>query len=302
VEEVLLAHLGSGHSQNGLICEALAKGYLHCYRLRDVVRCAARWQRLEPSSWQPPFYCGRALELHNNHDEAIEQFRAALALKPDSTQVRFRLANVLARVSKFPEAQQCYETCLRAEPTHLGALLGVAYCQHCLGWSEEALATLDRLAALDGHNSGADYLRGRVELQLERPLQALDSVLKAKALKPHDPEIIYALAQCLRELQRNEDVDRYAKEVEHLQSEQKRIADLKDAIAAKPRDISLRHDVGRYFQGFGQYLDAIRWYQSILQIDPSDRSAHESLAACFERIGDPARAALHRKAASGAIP
>jgi tetratricopeptide (TPR) repeat protein len=302
VEAALLARLNSDCLQKGLICEALAKGYLQTYRLKDILRCTALWQQLEPSNWQPPFYRGQALELHNNFDYAIAEYRAALSLQPDEARVSFRLATVLAAVLNFDEALKLYQTRLEMEPTHAGALLGAAHCQHGLGRSEAALVTLDRLLALDGGHAGALYLRGQVELQLDRPLLALASVRNARALKPHDPEVLYTLVQCLRRLGRHAEADRHAKEFDSLLSEQQRLADLKHAIADRPRDISLRHEVGRYFQARRQYADAVRWYQTILQIDPGQRPAHESLAACFEQIGDHTHAASHRRAAAGALP
>jgi Flp pilus assembly protein TadD len=127
-------------------------------------------------------------------------------------------------------------------------------------------------------------------------------VKNARALKPHDPEVLYTLGQCLRMLGRHEEADRHAKELDSLRSDHKRLAELKHAIADRPRDISLRHEVGKFFQDRRQLADAIRWYQTILQIDPGHRPAHESLAACFELIGDRTHAASHRRAAAGAAP
>jgi tetratricopeptide (TPR) repeat protein len=177
-------------------------------------------------------------------------------------------------------------------------LLGVAYCQRALGGGEAALAVLDRLLDRDRNHAAGVFLRGQVELGLGRPDKALPWLRRAEELVPKDPEVVFTLSRCLHLLGREDEFRRYHEEWSRLKGEWKRLDDLRAMIAAKPDSVSLRYDAGMILQGLGKYKEAIRWYQTVFQIDPGHRPTHESLAICFVMLGDPARATYHRNAIS----
>jgi tetratricopeptide (TPR) repeat protein len=300
VEAKLVASLESAHPEEGLIFEALVKGYLESYRLRDVVRCATRWKEREPRNWQPFYYCGRAFQLHKLNDLAIEQFRTALSLKAGEPQTSSSLAAVLTLKGEYREAMDLFQARWQAEPTNTGAMLGVAYCQRRLGEQEAALATLDRLLAQDGNHAGGMFLQGQLTLDLGNPKEAISWLLHAQELTPKDPEVLFALSRCLRLLGRTDESLSCQREWDRVQAEWKRLEDIRKEIARQPANVALRHDAGKILQGLGRYAEAVRWYQSILQIDPAQRPTHEALANCFEKIGDPERVVYHRKLAASA--
>jgi len=219
-------------------------------------------------------------------------------LNPEAAQVSLSLATLLAVEGKFLEAMEVFLARSKEEPTDTGALLGVAYCQRGLSDGEAALATLDRLFTRDSSHAGGLFLRGQVELGLGQPDKALPWLQRAEDLMPEDPETVYALSRCLRLLGRNSESLHYQNEWSRLKAEWKRLDDVRVKIAAKPDSVSLRYDPGMILQGLRKYKEAVRWYQTIFQIEPGHRPTHESLAICFDKLGDPARATYHRNAAS----
>jgi tetratricopeptide (TPR) repeat protein len=297
-EPKLVAYLAGGHPEEGIIFEALLKGYLENYRLKDVVRWATRWKRRDPQNWQPFLFCGRAFELHGESGMAVEQFRAARSLNPHAIQVSSSLAGLLAVEGRFQEAIDLFQGRLKDEPTDTGALLGVAYCQRALGGGEAALAALERLLERDRSHAAGVFLRGQIELGLGRPDKAMRWLWRAEELMPRDPQITFTLSRCLRLLSRDDESRRYYAEWSRLKEDWSRLDDLKRKIVASPDSVSLRYDVGMILQGLGKYKDAVRWYQTVLQIDPDHRPSHESLAICFDQLGDSARAAYPRNANS----
>jgi tetratricopeptide (TPR) repeat protein len=297
-EPKLLAYLDNGHPEQEVIFEALVKGYLENYRLKDAVRCAARWKHQDPRNWQPFFYCGRAFELHKAFEKAVEQYRAAYSLNPDAAQVSLSLAKLLSFEGKFQAAMDLFQARAKDERTDTEALLGVAYCQRALGGGEAALAALDRVLDRDRRHPGAVFLRGQVELDLGQPAKAIAWLESAMELRPNDPETVFMLSRCLRLLGRDDESRSYQEEWKRVKGEMQRLNDVREKIAAEPDNLSLRHDAGKILQGLGKYKEAVRWYQTIFQIDPGHRPTHESLAICFDQLGDPARAKYHRDAAS----
>jgi tetratricopeptide (TPR) repeat protein len=295
-EPKLVAYLERGHPEERLIFEALTRGYLEAYRLRDVVRFASCWKSRDPQNWQPFFYCGRAFEQHNAHEQSVKEYRAALSLNPDCAQVSLSLATLLATVGRFQEALDLYQARLKDEPTDTGAVLGIAYCQRALGGGEAALAALDRLFERDYGHAGGIFLRGQIELDLGRPGRALPWLRRAEELTPKEPQVIFTLSRCLRLLGKDEEARRYHEEWSRLSGEWSRLDELKINIASKPDSVSLRYDAGMILQGLGNYKEAVRWYQTILQLDPGHKPTHKALAICFDKLGDSARSKYHRNA------
>jgi tetratricopeptide (TPR) repeat protein len=299
VERKLLACLDGGRPDEALIFESLARGYLENYRLADVVRLATRWKQKDPRSWEAAFYCGQAFERHQVIEKAVEQYREALSLKPGEARVYVALAPLLAARGEFREALDLFQARLAQQHGNTAALLGVAYCQHGLNDNEAALATLDELFARDNRQGGAAFLRGQIELDLDRPEDALIWLRRAEDLKVQDREIAFVLSRCLRRLGREAEALRYQRQWTRLKAESERLTIVRIELAAKPDSVPLRLEAGDILKGHGRYLEAVRWYQTILQIDPGNRPAHKALATCFGHLGDPGRVAYHRKAAAG---
>ena len=68
------------------------------------------------------------------------------------------------------------------------------------------------------------------------------------------------------------------------------IAQLKIALAQYPNDRVARNDLGRTLFLERRYLDAVREFQTVLQIDPEDVEANYNLMLCYTGLGQPERA------------
>ena len=76
------------------------------------------------------------------HESAVEQFRHALSLKPDSDEIHRRLARVFVHIGFFDEAIQHADTALKLNPSNAQALNSRAQALLWMGKDEEALAIL----------------------------------------------------------------------------------------------------------------------------------------------------------------
>ena len=120
------------------------------------------------------------------HDRAVQEFRRALTLNPDSDQAHRRLARVYVHVGFFEEALHHAATALAINPSNGQALNSRAQALLWMGKEEEALAIL--------LNIPGPVLPELVEantvfalLRLDRPEEARAYLQRAARKYPQDP-------------------------------------------------------------------------------------------------------------------
>jgi tetratricopeptide (TPR) repeat protein len=298
VEAALLGRLNEKQADEGLVLEALAKGYLRDYRVTEAVRLSELWQARQPRAWQPPFFRGQADDLLQLSNRAMDEYRSALEAAPDRPEVHLALAGACLSCSRYEEALGEFRAYLRRRPGSPAGLYGIAYCQHWLGQADAACATLEELFAQQPEHGLGLLLRGHLASDLHRPEEALAWLRRAERVMPPEPELLIALIGSLRQLHRED-------EAEQVQSQLNRVNDLSrrlwhlvnEEVLRRPDDVALRHQVGSILLDLGRAREALRWLLSALQIDPHHRPSHAALAACYEQLGDPARAQAHRRQA-----
>ena len=108
------------------VAQELARVYLSTYRLSQAVEPIERWRTLAPEDPRP--YLWRN-EIESRSDGLpailIQNYRAALERDPNLDEARRKLAEQLAKESRFAEADQEYRTCLRHNPKDAAALVGL---------------------------------------------------------------------------------------------------------------------------------------------------------------------------------
>ena len=100
---------------------------------------------IDPNS--PEGYIGRGDLLWTRshrfaHESAVQQFRLALALRPDADEIHRRLARVFVHIGFFDEAIHHADTALKLNPSNAQALNSRAQALLWMGKDEEALAIL----------------------------------------------------------------------------------------------------------------------------------------------------------------
>jgi tetratricopeptide (TPR) repeat protein len=115
------------------------------------------------------FALGLALGSLGRSREAIQQFRAALALQPNYANARFNLARPVAKTGHFDEAASDFVTLITAEPDD--PQLRTAYGQLLLQMNKpaDAMTQFDKSLALDPNQQGAREDRDIAERKLSAP-------------------------------------------------------------------------------------------------------------------------------------
>jgi Flp pilus assembly protein TadD len=130
-------------------------------------------------------------------------------------------------------------------------------------------------------------LLGQLELSADRPEDALPWFREAARVLPNDLELNLALATALRRLRRDEEAKVYERRHQEIRRDLREMDRLTKAILTQPGDVTLRHEAGVTLMRLGQDDQAVRWFVSALQIDPTHQPTREALARCIRRLNDP---------------
>jgi tetratricopeptide (TPR) repeat protein len=293
VEEPLRRYLAAGVEER-LILEALARGCLQSNFTERAYHYTSRWVERHPDDWYGQFWHGRALEQGLRYDLAAEAYQAMLARKPDHLAARLHCGQVLLWRGRYPEALPHFEAVVEQQPTNEAALLGLAQCQRSLRPPEEARATVDRLLALPGDHPAGWLLQGQLELEADRPAEALPWLERAVRRTPLDRDANQTLATALRRLNRDDEAETYEQRRHEVERDLHRMDELIKASLSNPRDVALRYEAGTTLVRLGQDGPAMRWFVSALLLDPGHAATKKALADCIQRLGDSQLAAAYR--------
>jgi tetratricopeptide (TPR) repeat protein len=119
-----------------------------------------------------------------NYLEALEHFRAVVAVAPDDVNARFYLGLTQIRVGEFSAAIPQLEKALQLDPTlqYAHYHLGLSYFQEQR--YPEALGELQRAAQFDPRNAAVQFYQGYTLYQLKRYREALSPFERTIELDP----------------------------------------------------------------------------------------------------------------------
>ena len=231
-------------------------------------------------------------------EPAVVAFDRALALDPDSTDVRFRKGEVLRLLGRFDEAIATLKQISATAPEFMLAQGSLGVALAATGHPDEALVALDLALAQDPNYAFGLASKGNVLVDLNRPADAIVAFRQAVSADPSNTTVWFRLAELLRLSGRleeaidvvNELLQRAPDFVMALGTKGRALVDLRkpaEAIAVLDRAIELQSD---YVFGLlakadallqlDRRLEAIDIYRKLLQIDPTS----EPLALDFVKL------------------
>ena len=153
-----------------------------------------RLYQADPNSYRVHQLTGDLEAAKGNDGKAIDEYRAAVAMKPSVPNLHYSLGHLLWKDLKTAEARTEFEAELAINPRHTGALhdLGNTYLlEH---QPERALAYLNRALAADPGDTDIhrDLGTGYAEL---RDYEKAESEFKAAIPGDHDGSVHYKLAR-----------------------------------------------------------------------------------------------------------
>jgi Flp pilus assembly protein TadD len=216
-------------------------------------------------------------EAHNNlaialykkgqYDEAIAEYRRAIALKPDLAGAHYWLGVAFYAKRQYDEAIAEYRSAIALKPDYAEAHNNLGSVLYRMGKSDEAIAEYRKAIALKpdfayAHNNLGLALANKGQFD-----EAIAEYRKAIALKPDDAYAHNNLAQALHFKGQHDDA----------------IAEYRKFIALKPDDATAHHNLGEELRAKGQLGEAIAEFRKVVALKPDDANAHYFLGLALEK-------------------
>jgi tetratricopeptide (TPR) repeat protein len=286
------------HPDGPFIFEAVARGYLHAYRLPEARRTIQRWRQAQPDNPQTFFVEGEVHDCEVAASEAISCYKQVLQTDPRHDEARLKLTAALLEHRDFADAEPHLEYLRQHQPDNLQVLARLAACRAFLGQQDEAIRLLDGILARQPHFAPALAERGKIALACEEYAAAENWLREAVARDPIDQPTRYSLVQCLRRSGQEAEVQKQEEQLHRLEDDLRRIGEIaKRGMSRNPHNAALHSELGVIFLRNGLLEQGSRWLNRALQLDARYRPAHQALADYYQRIGDAQQAEQHRRLA-----
>ena len=209
------------------------------------------------------------LEKQGLDDQAIQKYRACLALDPRYFVAHFNLGRLLFRHERFRMAASHYSMALDVQPDYVRAMVGLGESLRRIDRAADAERILSHATTLDPESTEAWGSLGGVLSQLGRYAEAEVAFRRAIELEPKDAGAHTDLGFTLLF--------------------QGRISEAEGAFRAglelKPEDLSARNGLAAVLTEQGELDDAERLFRQNLQADPDNDFARGGLQTIEQRRG-----------------
>ena len=296
VAPALIEAADQGHPDAPLVFETLAVAYMHDLRYKPAYACLSRWIELRPAAVRAYQYRGWVLERLNNRKGATADYEKALDLDPDLVPARLRVAEMLIEENQAPEAVPHLERLYRLAPDRPDVRARLGMCRYLQGDSAEARRLLESAAPAMPHDPVLHVYLARLDVADGRAAEAERRLRDLLRLDPSDNEARFVLISALALQGKAAEVAAETREHERykdlLERTNKTLRDLTDSSAATPDECA---ETGELLVSVGRSRTALYWLHQALEKDPRNQRAHRALAAYYDRTGDAAAAAAHRR-------
>ncbi len=295
VELALQQLADEDHAQAVSILEALAKGYITSFRLGHAMVALEKLIERAPDHKWAYFWRGNMHAQNEHMLDGVADFRKAVKLDPKIPEFRVALAVALVSVSKVNDAWPLLAELIRERPDNPDVLLNAAVCQCDFGDHQRALDYLQQLLAKYPDHAEGLAERGRILGAEGEGGEALVCLRRAFQLEPRSYSIGWRLFNELKAQGKHAEAKAVKERIDRLRKRDERVKKIIEQLGKDGRNVALRHEVGTLFLDAGNEPIALRWLESVLQIDPGYQPTHKVLADYYERHGQTSAAAHHRQ-------
>jgi tetratricopeptide (TPR) repeat protein len=243
----------------------------------------AGWQRYEkaeeafsaalravPADFDVQYNLGLAALGAKHFDRAAEALQAALRQRPRDPDCLYNLARVYEGQGRTELAVAPLEQAQGLAPDRPEILLLLATLTEKLGYYGDAAATYGRYLKLRPQDDQASRERGFALARAARTGDALRELEAYVRRKPHDARGLYELGV-----------------VETIRDRAKSLADFNAALAIDPNLIAARYARSVLYYQSGRYRDALRDLRMVLEREPDNVGALDTLGETELQLGHP---------------
>jgi tetratricopeptide (TPR) repeat protein len=228
--------------------------------IEEARQAVERGLALDPHSADLLLYRGN-LSLHEkSYRQAVEAYRQALAVQPESVEAYCNLGRALAALDDRQGALGSYDGALKIQPGLKGALRSKLDLLREMRRFGDALECCRRLLSLDEGDFDAHIVMGNVLYEAKRFAEAATCYERAIGLNPQCAEAHFNRGTALKELHRYDDA----------------LASLDRAIGLKESLAEAHNNRGNVLQRLRRFGEALAGYDRAVELAPDSAPAHNN--------------------------
>ncbi len=239
---------------------------LHLYKSGQVDEAMADYRQalaINPAYLNANNNLGHALAERGRPADAIPLYRVAMQAQPTHLEVRNNLANALSDVNQLDEAMEHYGYVLVRQPNHVNSLNGSAVVLAMKNRVPEAKARLEHSLRVAPDNASAHNNLGNVCSMLGERDAAIRHYRRATELNPREAHAFFLIGTLLSQQ------EKFAEAVGSFQR----------AIVLRPENPDALAQLGLALARLGRRDEAVRALQTSLQQRPGDAQTKAWLVA-----------------------
>jgi tetratricopeptide (TPR) repeat protein len=193
-----LIQASASDPQNLALLLTLAHSCLLSHQFQCVIDAYHRIVALNAESAEADMLVGEALDAMKDTDDAIREFRAAVAANPKEPNVHFGLGYLLWTRSQYAEAAQEFQAELANNPGYTNAQQYLADCELQMEQLDRAQSLLEQIVKSDPTVFMARLDLGVVYAKKDRNEDALRELKAAETIKPDNASVHWQLGRLYR--------------------------------------------------------------------------------------------------------
>ena len=218
--------------------------------------------------WSEQVETGNHELQHGNLQAALTAYEAAITIRPDSSDVRYKIAEIYFQLEEYENARDRFLAFLTMEPNNITALNYVGYISEKLSNYAHAAEYYERVLDISADNLYALNHLGLAYKQLQRFDEGVRVLHKALSLDPRCER-----PEC-------ENLHNYLGLIYLEQGEVgEAIAEFRESIRLSPTNIWARQQLAALYEDQQRYFEAQLQYQQILEVAPDNLLAITRLQA-----------------------
>jgi len=221
--------------------------------------------------WQKHIDAGNLAFESNDLPKAIEEYKAALNIEPNSSDAHIKLAQVYAKQEEYELAQSEFREGLNLDPKNISARNYLGYLHEILGQYQQGAEQFEIALSYEPQNLYALNHLGLMYIQLKQ-LDKAEAVLRT-ALEI-DPEVQQTESQNLHNY--------FGLIYENKGDVAAAIAKYRESIRLFPDDMWPRKQLASLLENHGRYYEAQLEYLQMLEIDSENLLAKTRINALSE--------------------
>lgn len=232
-----------------------------------AIRLLRRLQQKHPDDAAANYYLGIRLKNSGSDkmSEAVRFFSAALALNPNSVEIRKQLADCLMKNSDFDEAMSLLQETIRMSPDYATAHNSLGMLFNSLGKLDDAIREYRQAVRMDPQSDV--YLANLSNALLRKGLfeEALEFARKAWQLNPNHGRNYVAIGAPLRRMGKIDEA----------------IVEFQKGKRCDPSNPDIRRMLGEALSDNNQFPEAEAEFREAIRLAPDDYRPHDKLAIAY---------------------